>query len=178
MEVVNGVVGSGPEGHITPFFPLWKWNYQGNVEIRMRMKRMINAADHIPIPNHHGWAQKKAKLLLLMFWSAGPGFLLQLNIIARFSLLLPVALISGCRWDGELGDFSSLSSPHSMLLCGFHRAETSCPDRSERAPKQGACTFPEIASLAHGKEYRPVPLGSVGWRSFLLGIRTESGAGR
>lgn len=65
MEVVNRVVGWGPEGHLTSFSPTLKVKFSRKVgRDIVRMKRAIEGADRSQSPVTEAEPRRKARLLL------------------------------------------------------------------------------------------------------------------
>lgn len=102
-------MGSDPEGRITPFSHFETEMIGASGRDIMRVNRMINATDHIPSLITVA-ELGDTELLLLMIKSAGPGCLLQLNIIAGPGLLHRALILAAV--DGGTGYPLSLSSFH------------------------------------------------------------------
>lgn len=128
MEVVNRVVGWGPEGHLTSFSPTLKVKFSRKVgRDIVRMKRAIEGADRSPSLVTEAEPRRKARLLLSRpqghGWDASA-----LPVIARLRELLPGAH----RWL-----LPTEAGRHETLLCGFPGAgDKATPVAGEGGPER------------------------------------------
>lgn len=98
MELVNWVCGLRPRGSHNSIFPTLKLKWSGHQGETLWEWTEWSMPLIIFLPLITVAELGDTELLLLMIKSAGPGCLLQLNIIAGPGLLPSDALISGCCW--------------------------------------------------------------------------------
>lgn len=130
MEVVDRVEGSGPKGHVTPFFPFGSEIIGETGRHIMRIKRLTNATAPRPTLDPCGWAQRRQSPFIDVVKCKAETPLLS-NRISRFLLLLAPWAVPGSV------DGGTACTVLHVLSCGFHGAEDiAAPSTRDELPER------------------------------------------